>query len=441
MINDYRIKIKNNEEVLYLYMNFDTEFSLSELRDNIDSFKVRISKFIKKNKINFKGTTVAIVVGGLMIGTISLNNIKYVDKSVVPNYIVSINNKVYFEDINKDNEIDNDILNNEVLELNTTNENQNQSNEVKNDNQENVNTVKNTVKSNANNKSNTVNKESSNVNQNNNVVNEENKSSGTIINLYRKNGSVVSMELDEYLIGVVGAEMPASFNIEALKAQAIVARTYTLKTINSGKKLSDDNSTQNYKSNEELKNTWGSSYNTYYNKVRSAVIDTKGIVIKYNGSLIDALYHSTSNGYTEDASNVWKNSVPYLKSVSSEYDTTNKNFIYNKFISYQDLSNKLGIPVSYSSNIEISEKTNSGRVKYLNIDGNIFNGVNVRTILELRSTDFVFEKQETGINIITKGYGHGVGMSQYGANGMANNGYSYKDIILHYYTGVYLDAI
>ena len=422
-------------------MNFDTEFSLSELRDNIDSFKVRISKFIKKNKINFKGTTVAIVVGGLMIGAISLNNIKYDDKSVVPNYIVSINNKVYFEDINKDNEIDNDILNNEVLELNTTNENQNQSNEVKNDNQENVNTVKNTVKSNANNKSNTVNKESSNVNQNNNVVNEENKSSGTIINLYRKNGSVVSMELDEYLIGVVGAEMPASFNIEALKAQAIVARTYTLKTINSGKKLSDDNSTQNYKSNEELKNTWGSSYNTYYNKVRSAVIDTKGIVIKYNGSLIDALYHSTSNGYTEDASNVWKNSVPYLKSVSSEYDTTNKNFIYNKFISYQDLSNKLGIPVSYSSNIEISEKTNSGRVKYLNIDGNIFNGVNVRTILELRSTDFVFEKQETGINIITKGYGHGVGMSQYGANGMANNGYSYKDIILHYYTGVYLDAI
>ncbi len=422
-------------------MNFDTEFSLSELRDNIDNFKVRISKFIKKNKINFKGTTVAIVVGGLMIGTISLNNIKYDDKSVVPNYIVSINNKVYFEDINKDNEIDNDILNNEVLELNTTNENQNQSNEVKNDNQENVNSVKNTVKNNVDNKSNTVNKESSNVNQNNDVVNEDNKSSGTIINLYRKNGSVVSMELDEYLIGVVGAEMPASFNIEALKAQAIVARTYTLKTINSGKKLSDDNSTQNYKSNEELKNTWGSSYNTYYNKVRSAVIGTKGIVIKYNGSLIDALYHSTSNGYTEDASNVWKNSVPYLKSVSSEYDTTNKNFIYNKFISYQDLSNKLGIPVSYSSNIEISEKTNSGRVKYLNIDGNIFNGVNVRTILGLRSTDFVFEKQETGINIITKGYGHGVGMSQYGANGMANNGYSYKNIILHYYTGVYLDAI
>lgn len=422
-------------------MNFDTEFSLSELRDNIDNFKVRISKFIKKNKINFKGTTVAIVVGGLMIGTISLNNIKYDDKSVVPNYIVSINNKVYFEDINKDNEIDNDILNNEVSELNTTIENQNQYNEVKKDNQENVNTVKNTVKSSVNNKSNTVNKESSNVNQNNNVVNEENKSSGTIINLYRKNGSVVSMDLDEYLIGVVGAEMPASFNIEALKAQTIVARTYTLKTINSGKKLSDDNSTQNYKSNEELKNTWGSSCNTYYNKVRSAVIDTKGIVIKYNGSLIDALYHSTSNGYTEDASNVWKNSVPYLKSVSSEYDTTNKNFIYNKFISYQDLSNKLGIPVSYSSNIEISEKTNSGRVKYLNIDGNIFNGVNVRTILELRSTDFVFEKQETGINIITKGYGHGVGMSQYGANGMANNGYSYKDIILHYYTGVYLDAI
>lgn len=422
-------------------MNFDTEFSLSELRDNIDNFKVRISKFIKKNKINFKGTTVAIVVGGLMIGTISLNNIKYDDKSVVPNYIVSINNKVYFEDINKDNEIDNDILNNEVSELNTTNQNQNQYNDVKNDNQENANTVKNTVNSNVYNKSNIVNKEISNVNQNNDVVNEENKSSGIIINLYRKNGSVVSMELDEYLVGVVGAEMPASFNIEALKAQAIVARTYTLKTINSGKKLSDDNSTQNYKSNEELKNTWGSSYNTYYNKVRSAVIDTKEIVIKYNGSLIDALYHSTSNGYTEDASNVWKNSVPYLKSVSSEYDTTNKNFIYNKFISYQDLSNKLGIPVSYSSNIEISEKTNSGRVKYLNIDGNIFNGVNVRTILELRSTDFVFEKQETGINIITKGYGHGVGMSQYGANGMANNGYSYKDIILHYYTGVYLDAI
>ena len=121
--------------------------------------------------------------------------------------------------------------------------------------------------------------------------------------------------------------MPASFNIEALKAQAIVARTYTMKLIESNRTITDTVTTQSYKDNDALKVMWQESYNTYYNKIKTAVNDTKGIYITYNGNIIDAVYHSTSNGFTEDSINVWGNEFPYLKTVSSPWDTSASSFL------------------------------------------------------------------------------------------------------------------
>ena len=158
-------------------------------------------------------------------------------------------------------------------------------------------------------------------------------------------------------MGVVGAEMPASFHNQALMAQAIIARTYALKANSKGQILSDNESTQSYKDNDELKSLWGSSYNAYYNKIKGAVISTKGMYLTYNGEYIDAVYHSTSNGKTEDSSNVWGNYFPYLVSVESPYDSLNPSFSQDKTITYQELSTKLNTDINIDTDFFIQSKT------------------------------------------------------------------------------------
>ena len=260
----------------------------------------------------------------------------------------------------------------------------------------------------------------------------------TYVNIHRNSG-VVTLELEEYIKGVVAAEMPLEFNIEALKAQSIIARTYTYKALARGTKLTDNESTQSYKSDDELRALWGSKYNTYINKLTSAVKDTKGMYLTYNGEYIEAVYHSTSNGKTESAEEVWGNAFAYLKSTSSEYDTTNKSFQMDKFISYSELSSLLNTNINQDSEFKILDRTVGDRVKSISINGTIFNGVNLRNTLKLRSADFSINKTDDGVIFTTKGYGHGVGMSQYGANGMANNGYNYNQILEHYYMGTKLE--
>ena len=235
--------------------------------------------------------------------------------------------------------------------------------------------------------------------------------------------------------------MPASFNKEALKAQSVVARTYALKSIKSNKQLTSDNSTQNFKDNNELKKMWEINYNTYYNKIKSAVLETKGLYLSYNNDYVDAVYHSTSNGNTEDAVYVWGNSVPYLKSVSSEYDNTNKNYNSTITLTYNEISNKLKNSIDSNTKFNIISRTSGNRVKEIEINGTTYSGVEFRKLLNLRSADFSIENNGANVVISTNGYGHGVGMSQYGANGMANNGSSYRDILLLYYTGVSIKNI
>lgn len=436
MINGYNIRKINGEEVLCLYLDLSSEFANLDSKKN-KNLKKEIKKYIKKNKINFKGVKVALVIGGFLVGTVMLNNIKQTDNNFNKNSIVAIMNEEH-----------NDITSNNTLQEDETKEEDAvlQDSDVDVDNK--ANNVENTTTSQINkeevkNKNNVV-KENNNkveVKKEEDIVKEEVIDNNIYVNVRRNNGNIEKYELEEYIIGVVGAEMPASFNKEALKAQSVVARTYALKSIKSNKQLTSDNSTQNFKDNNELKKMWGSSYNTYYNKIKSAVLETKGLYLSYNNDYVDAVYHSTSNGNTEDAVYVWGNSVPYLKSVSSEYDNTNKNYNSTITLTYNEISNKLKNSIDSNTKFNIISRTSGNRVKEIEINGTTYSGVEFRKLLNLRSADFSIENNGANVVISTNGYGHGVGMSQYGANGMANNGSSYRDILLHYYTGVSIKNI
>lgn len=430
MINGYVIRKINGEEVLCLYLDLSSEFANLDSKKN-KNLKSEIKKYIKKNKINFKGVKVALVIGGFLVGTVMLNSIKQPDDNFNnKNNIVAIMNEEH-DDITSNNTLQEDENKEEdvVVQDSDVNVENNAANQI---NKEEVKNYNNVVK------------ESSNkveVKKEEDIVKEEVIDNNIYVNVRRNNGNIEKYELEEYIIGVVGAEMPASFNKEALKAQSVVARTYALKSIKNNKQLTSDNSTQNFKDNNELKKMWGSSYNTYYNKIKSAVLETKGLYLSYNNDYVDAVYHSTSNGNTEDAVYVWGNSVPYLKSVSSEYDNTNKNYNSTITLTYNEISNKLKNSIDSNTKFNIISRTSGNRVKEIEINGTTCSGVEFRKLLNLRSADFSIENNGANVVISTNGYGHGVGMSQYGANGMANNGSSYRDILLHYYTGVSIKNI
>lgn len=424
MIDKYEIKYIGSEQVLYLYLDLDSEFSRSEFIKKKDEFIDSVKKFIKEKKILFTGTVIAIVVKGLVVGNLYLNN------SEPPK--LELNNTIAISEVIKVPEktlVSLESESEEIIDENVVNTDNLDSTYSKG---EKVIDVSKPIKITSNNDRVSTQTSTRKVNE------PEIIDTNTYVNIHR-NSEVVTLELEEYIKGVVAAEMPLEFNIEALKAQSIIARTYTYKALARGTKLTDNESTQSYKSDDELRELWGSKYNTYINKVTSAVKDTKGMYLTYNGEYIEAVYHSTSNGKTESAEEVWGNAFAYLKSTSSEYDTTNKSFQMDKFISYSELSSLLNTDINQDSEFNILDRTVGDRVKSISINGTIFNGVNLRNTLKLRSADFSINKTDDGVIFTTKGYGHGVGMSQYGANGMANNGYNYNQILEHYYMGTKLE--
>ncbi len=255
---------------------------------------------------------------------------------------------------------------------------------------------------------------------------------------------ISNIDLEEYVVGVVAAEMPASFNIEALKAQAVAARTYATYKIQNSKEDFDvvtDVSNQSYITVDEMKNKWGNDFNKYYDKVKSAVNDTKNLVLTYNGEVIESYYFAMSNGYTEDVSLVFSEQRDYLQSVESTYDNSNlKNFEVTKEISKNEFCTKLEIDCQ-SINISNIERSNTNRVNTITINNKTFKGTEVRTKLDLRSTDFEIVINNDNVRVTTKGYGHGVGMSQYGANGMAEDGANFEEILKYYYKNVKISSI
>ena len=245
------------------------------------------------------------------------------------------------------------------------------------------------------------------------------------------------LDLEEYIIGVVAGEMPASFHEEALKAQAIAARSYALYKINTSNESYDlvtDITNQVYITNSQMQEKWQEDYNYYYDKIKKAVSDTKNLVMEYAGEVISAYYFAMSNGSTEDVSLVFGENRDYLNSVDSSWDENVKNFEVTVEINKADFCNKLNIDCS---NIVINNinRSSTGRINTININNKEFKGTDIRSLLGLRSTDFDIKITET-IQITTRGYGHGVGMSQYGANEMAKSGYNYEEILKHYYQDV-----
>ena len=262
----------------------------------------------------------------------------------------------------------------------------------------------------------------------------------TVLN---RSGNLQQMTLEDYLLGVVLAEMPASFEPEALKAQAVVARTYTCKRMEGGKHdaaavCMDPGCCQGFRAPADYLDEGGKQ--TAVDKVRSAVKSTDGQVLHYDGSLIDATYFSCSGGSTEAAVAVWGQDVPYLRAVDSPGEEDAPRFTDSVSFTTSEFAGKLGLsdqgdPASWFGAVRYTE---GGGVDTMVIRGKTFTGPRLRSALGLRSTAFSVSVDGKTITVTTRGCGHRVGMSQYGAQAMARTGSSCAEILAHYYTGAEL---
>ena len=253
-----------------------------------------------------------------------------------------------------------------------------------------------------------------------------------------KNSELLELNVDDYLVGVVSCEMPASFEEEALKAGAVAARTYLLNKLENNNEyvITSTTNDQCYSNAEELKEKWKEDYDKYLSKIQKVVMETHGEYMTYKDEIIKAFYFSTSNGKTENVENVFGEKLDYLVSVNSIYDTNTTQFSRTIEIPKNEFLTKLNLDKSNTIEITNVIKNETNRVDKITINDKVFKGTEVRKLLDLRSTDFEIEINNDNVIISTKGYGHGVGMSQYGANELAKMGYDYEKILKHYYTGI-----
>ena len=259
-----------------------------------------------------------------------------------------------------------------------------------------------------------------------------------------KTNEIYNVPLEEYIIGVVAGEIPALFNDEAIKAQAVASRTYVLKRINKKRDfdITDDKYTQVYITKTDMKKKWGPNFNKYYTKIKNNVLKSESEVITYDNKLIDALFFSTSNGFTENSEKVFYNKLPYLKSVRSDWDVNESPKFYSeKVITKEEFFNTLNINFSNQILIDKIIKNESERIDKISINNEIFTGKEIRKKFNLNSTSFDIKLDNNNITFKVKGNGHGVGMSQYGANGMAKKGYNYQEILKYYYTNCEIKKI
>ena len=270
------------------------------------------------------------------------------------------------------------------------------------------------------------------------------KEAETRILLRDEKGNVAPMALEAYLVGAVLGDMPASFEEEALKAQSVAARTYALKNRQTGGKHGDGSVCVNagccqaYCDKSAYLRRGGTE--SGIEKVMMAVENTEGLVLTYDGALIDATYFACSGGRTENAAEVWGVDFPYLRATDSPGEEAAAYYQDSKWISFQDLQTVLKLGEEETAGEWIGEvtRTSGGGIATMEIRGRIFTGTELRRVLGLRSTFFSAEVSEGGIRFDTKGYGHRVGMSQYGANAMALAGSTYPEILEHYYPGTAL---
>lgn len=515
MIVKHKIMRVNNEEVLIVYLDRNLEEFADELGENPEerekSLKSMVSEYVAKKKLNFKGNLVKIVVGSLLVATLTLGaqkaltaeakvtdeNIVHVVKSGESLWSIAQKTGLSIEDLKAINNITGDIIHpgqellltpsaeigiytvqpgdslwkiadkysmsiNDIQKLNNIGETIYPGQKLK---VIQAKTNKYTVKSgdslyNIAKKYNTtvsaiknLNKLTSDVIHPGDVLLIPTSTTSTTptppktevasktITIKRSNGSLQTLDLEEYVVGVVSAELGAGFHVEAYKAQAVAARTYAAQIMSQGKILTDTDSHQVYRDKNQIKTSWGErDFNKYYPIIQKAVNDTKGEVITYNGKYIEAFFFSTSNGRTEEPQYVWGGTVPYLKSVDSHWDTRSPYYYKVSTFTYSEFANRLGISTN-SLFATVTSRTANGSVNTINIGGRTFTGTYVKSKLGLRSTDFTISFSNGKVTIEQRGWGHSVGLSQYGAHFMAQEGYSYTDIIHHYYQGVKIERI
>lgn len=282
---------------------------------------------------------------------------------------------------------------------------------------------------------------------------------GPTIRLYLSaSGRVVRMGLEDYLVGVVAAEMPANFSPEALKAQAVAARTLTVKRLRclGGRGCSHRDEAdicdqpgdgQAWYASADLKRIWGQHYRAYHQRIARAVAATRGLILLHEGQPIDALYHSTCGGRTEDAANVWGEPIPYLRGVTCGFDQISPRYRSTVSMTRAEAASRLGLALPAAAgagapfDLRILGRTPAGRVAGISVAGKTMRGEDFRHALGLRSADFTWKTVGESIVFEVKGYGHRVGMCQYGAEGMARQGANYRQILGHYYSGVRLGRI
>lgn len=301
-----------------------------------------------------------------------------------------------------------------------------------------------------------------------NFTSNENLNNSSIINInikgeenvkvFRHNtNKVETIPVEEYLLGVVSSEMPASFELEALKAQAIAARTfYYSKRLNNckeakGGEICDAVHCQAYMSKEERLEKWSDKERkNNYEKIKKAINETKDMVLTYKGKLVlYPQFFSTSSGKTENAEDVFSSEVPYLKSVFSKGEEVSNSYESEKIINNNDFINiintsyaKAGLTEkNIRSKVKIKSRTEGGSVKEIKIGNITIKGTDFRKMFDLKSANFTLEFSKDNVNIYCKGSGHGVGMSQWGANIMAKNNKKYDDILKHYYTDIEIGKV
>lgn len=250
-------------------------------------------------------------------------------------------------------------------------------------------------------------------------------------------GKTTKLEMREYLIGCVAAEMPPDYHEEALKAQAAVSYTYAVRALkNSSDVISDSPMThQGYASRQARIDNWGEDFEKNEQRISAAVDAVMGYTVTYDGEAALTVYHSISAGRTQSAEALWGKDYPYLQSVTGDGDRLSPDFISTVSFTPDEFAQKLGINAENVEDLVGEIKTENGYVTSAVIGGKSFSGAQIREALELKSNSFEIECTDEKVTVTCKGHGHGVGMSQYGADYMARQGSSWREILLHYYPG------
>ncbi len=266
---------------------------------------------------------------------------------------------------------------------------------------------------------------------------DEKSKKDTMVHMTRQDGTSQKLSIDEYLEGVIGSEMSASFEIEALKAQCVASRTFVAQR---NFQVDDTTRTQVYHDEKQLRQIWKDDYEKYHKRITEVIKQTKNEIMTYKGKPITAAFFSSSCGKTANSEEYWDNETPYLKSVDSSWDKEDKSYEQTVIFSEEEFRTLLGFE-NRISEISSPKYYESGYVKNIVIDGASFTGREIREKLNLRSSCFSIKKQTDGYHITTKGYGHGIGMSQIGAQQMALQKKTYKEILHHYYADIEFDNL